>query len=190
VERGDSVGVEPGGVGSLGGHRGWRSGTLEEETLSGGQLSGQGGAHSVLLLLGEGRNTLELLRGDHDSLDGGESHDQRGGCERRGRQGRDEFGSRGFGEGGTVGGEAGRGLLGGLRSSGQTRTSPRPGWQLGVGAAGVFHGRRGEVGGGGLDWGREVPAAGAWCQRLEVGGGERQGKKNLALYHVENPNQS
>jgi hypothetical protein len=48
VESGDGVGVEPEGVGSLGGHRRWRSTTTEEETLSGGQLSGQGGAHSVL----------------------------------------------------------------------------------------------------------------------------------------------
>jgi hypothetical protein len=51
--------------------------------LSSGRLSGQGGAHSVLLLLGEGCNTFTLLRGGHSSLDSGEGRNQHGGCRRR-----------------------------------------------------------------------------------------------------------
>jgi hypothetical protein len=117
VESGDGVGVKSEGVGSLRGHQRWRSTTTEEETLSDGQLSGQGGAYSMLLLPGEGRSSLVILRGGHDSLDGGESRNKRGACERRSRRGRDEVSPCWFSEGGTVGGEDGRGASGGLCSS-------------------------------------------------------------------------
>ena len=50
----------------------------EKETLDVGQLSGQGMTHSALLLPGEGRNALALLRSGHSGLDGGEDGDQRG----------------------------------------------------------------------------------------------------------------
>jgi hypothetical protein len=87
VESGDVVGVESGDVRRLWEHRGslrdyrwWWCATPEKETLSRGQLSGQGLAHSVLLFPSEGRDALALLRGGHGGLDGGDGGDQRGGC--------------------------------------------------------------------------------------------------------------
>lgn len=60
----------------LRGHQVGRSAVTEEETLSSGHLRGQGGTQSALVLLGEGRSTLALLRGSHNSLDGGEGYNQ------------------------------------------------------------------------------------------------------------------
>jgi hypothetical protein len=37
----------------------------EDETMRGSHLGGQGGAHGTLLLQGEGRSALALLRGSH-----------------------------------------------------------------------------------------------------------------------------
>jgi hypothetical protein len=50
----------------------------ESEALCSGHLGGQGGADGTLLLQGEGRGALALLRGSHDGLDGGDGGDQRG----------------------------------------------------------------------------------------------------------------
>jgi hypothetical protein len=72
VKGGDGVDVEPGGVGRLRDHRGWRCTTGKKETLNHGQLSGQGLAHSSLLLQSEGHGALAFLRGAHDGLDGGD----------------------------------------------------------------------------------------------------------------------
>jgi hypothetical protein len=69
MKSGDGVGVELDGVGSLRAIGG--SSTAKEEALSGDHLSGQGGAHDTFVLQGEGCRMFTLLRGDHDSLDGG-----------------------------------------------------------------------------------------------------------------------
>jgi hypothetical protein len=67
------VNVEAGGVGSLRGHLGGGgSVAAEEDALHDRHLRGQGSAYDALVFLGDGRGTLALLRGDHDSLDGGE----------------------------------------------------------------------------------------------------------------------
>jgi hypothetical protein len=71
----------------------------EDETLRGGHLGSQGYAHGTLVLQGEGRSSLALLRGSHDGLDGGDGGDQRGvGGERR--RGRDDVVLGGYNEGG------------------------------------------------------------------------------------------
>jgi hypothetical protein len=90
VKGGDGVGVKTGGMRRLRWRRrrhdrGWRCVTAKKETLDVGQLSGQGMTHSALLLPGEGRNAMTLLRSGHRGLDGGEDGDQRGvGGRRRG----------------------------------------------------------------------------------------------------------
>jgi hypothetical protein len=85
VECGDGVGVEPRGMGGLedptlrGGCNGrWWCVAAVEKTLGIGQLSGQCLAHGTLPFLGEGSGALSLLRGGHNSLDGGNGGDQRG----------------------------------------------------------------------------------------------------------------
>jgi hypothetical protein len=65
VESGDVVGVES--RGGLGCERRM----TEDEALRGGHLGGQSSAHGMLVLQGEGRGALALLRGSHDGLDGG-----------------------------------------------------------------------------------------------------------------------
>jgi hypothetical protein len=74
--------------------------------LSCGQISGQGLAHSPLLLQREGCDALALLRGGHDGLDGGDG----GGQGRVGGR-RDETGwsPSDVGDGQTRGDEARRG---------------------------------------------------------------------------------
>jgi hypothetical protein len=78
----------------------------EDEVLRGGHLGGQGGVHGTLLLLGEGRGALALLRGSHDDLDGGDGGNQCGvGGGRRGSP-------SGVGDEWASGGEAARRLSG------------------------------------------------------------------------------
>jgi hypothetical protein len=101
VESRDVVGVESRAEGGLTCER--RNLMIDrrmakDEVLRGGHLGGQGYAHGMLMLQGEGRGVLALLRGSHDGLDGGDSSDQRGvGGGRHG--GHDDVGPGGCSEG-------------------------------------------------------------------------------------------
>jgi hypothetical protein len=82
--------------------------------LSCGQISGQGLAHSPLLLQREGRDALALLRGGHDGLDGGDGGGQGGVGGRRDETGWspsdiDDGQTRGDEAGGRLPGEVGQG---------------------------------------------------------------------------------
>lgn len=109
----DVVDVEPGGVRSLWGDRGERSAT-PKEALSDSHLRGKSGVYSALVLPGEGRNTLALLRGGDSGLNGGKGCDKssRGNMQRCQRGDNARWSSRcpsGFEQRRVVGGGVGRG---------------------------------------------------------------------------------
>lgn len=89
VESGDVVGVKSRGEGSLRSDRRSLMGDrrmVEDEALCDSHLGDQGDAHGTLLLQGEGRGALTLLRGSHGYLGCGDGGDQRevgGRCRRR-----------------------------------------------------------------------------------------------------------